>query len=1065
MRASGGSTKLAAVGAADWVGVGLEEGLYEDLVTLRIRERVDQLVAQGRAALQPVEAAEQASLLARHVAAEVERALDSVPPARRVDLANEVLLAIGEAGGLDVLHEADVTKSAQGDPRMLLEVLGAAVGAQPRRRPELPLRRTDLLVNDRGEPSLAHEIAAEVASADRIDLLCAFVKWSGLRLVVGELEEAARRGVPIRVLTTTYVGATEPRALDRLVELGADVRISYEILRTRLHAKAWLFGRRSGLDTAYVGSSNLSRAALLDGLEWNVRLSRAENPVVITKFGSTFDAYWLEPSFEAYQPERDGQRLRSALAQARGRGLDGDGRTLALSGLEIRPYAFQQEILDQLDAERQVHDRWRNLVVAATGTGKTVIAALDYRRLREQLGGDPSLLLVAHRQEILDQSLRTFREVLANGAFGELSVGEHRPERWRHVFASIQGLGPLLDGKFGAIEADHFDVVVVDEFHHAAAPTYERLLTFVQPKVLLGLTATPERADGGNILSWFDGHVAAELRVWEALERDLLSPFHYFGVHDDTDLGDVAWSRGGYDVSGLSGLYTGNDARARIVLRELRERVANPAEMKALAFCVSQEHAAYMARVFRDDGLGAENLDATSTADHRRVTMERFRRGELQVICSVDLFNEGLDVPGVDTVLLLRPTESATVFLQQLGRGLRHAPGKACLTVLDFIGMQRKEFRFDRRLTALTGISRSRLVDAVEHEFPFLPSGCHLELDRVAARVVLDNLRSQTKPRVQTLTAEVRDGGTDDLAMWLDQSGRSLADVYASKRSWTWLRRRAGRLPAATGPQAEREEKQLLPRLHKLVAVDDLERVGTWRRWLAEAAAPRLAALNTREQRLATMLVFSVWNDGGGHPTVDDALATLWRSSAWRAEALDLLAIVGRRIGHVSHALPPRFDDCPLWVHASYSREELLAGLGYATMNRTPKGDQTGVRYVTDLQADVFTSTINKNPGRYSPTTMYRDYPLSEDRFHWESQNATAVDSTVGQRYIQHTDRSGWVLLFARLEEKDEVGTAPFLFLGPASYESHRGSKPIAIVWRLHHRLPPGWFAAAGVLG
>ena len=1053
--------------AAGWIGAGLEEGLYEDLVTLRIRERVDQLVAQGRAALQPVEAAEQPSLLARHVAAVVERALDGVPVGRRVDLANEVLLAVGVAGGVDVPHEADVAKSAQGDPRMLLEVLGEVIGAQPRRRPELPLRRTDLLVNDRGEPSLAHEIAAEVASADRVDLLCAFVKWSGLRLVVGELEEAARRGVPIRVLTTTYVGATEPRALDRLVELGAEVRISYEIHRTRLHAKAWLFGRRSGLDTAYVGSSNLSRAALVDGLEWNVRLSRAENPMVVSKFGSTFDAYWLDPSFEAYEPERDGERLRRALGEARGRGLGGDGRTLALSGLEVRPYTFQQEILDRLDAERQVHDRWRNLVVAATGTGKTIVAALDYRRLREQLGGDPSLLFVAHRREILDQSRRTFREVLADGDFGELSVGEHRPERWRHVFASIQGLGPLLDGRFGSMQPDHFDVVVVDEFHHAAAPTYERLLSFVRPKVLLGLTATPERADRGDILAWFDGHVAAELRVWEALERDLLSPFHYFGAHDDTDLAGVAWSRGGYDVSGLSGLFTGNDARARIVLRELRERVADPRQMKALAFCVSQKHAAYMARIFRDAGLGAEHLDATSSADHRQVTMERFRRGELQVICSVDLFNEGLDVPGVDTILLLRPTESATVFLQQLGRGLRHAPGKSCLTVLDFIGQQRKEFRFDRRLSALTGIPRGRLVDAVENDFPFLPSGCHFELDRVAAHVVLDNLRRQTRPKVTALVAEVREGGTDDLATWLDHTGRNLADVYlySGKRSWTSLRRKAGRLPTAAGPDAELEEMQLLPRLHKLVAVDDRERADTWQSWLREAAPPRLADLTTREQRLAAMLVFNVWNDGGGHLTVDDALTTLWRSAAFRAEALELLAIVAERIEHVPIALPDHFDACPLWVHATYSREELLAGLGYATMTRTPRGDQTGVRYVEDLQADVFTSTINKTPGRYSPTTMYRDYPLSEDRFHWESQNATAIESPVGQRYIHHSERGGWILLFARLEEKDEVGTAPFLFLGPATYESHRGSKPIAIVWRLHHRLPPGWFAAAGVLG
>ena len=414
-----------------------------------------------------------------------------------------------------------------GRSELLMEVLGGDLGAVARRRPQLPLRRTDLLVNDRGEPRLAHEVAAEIASADQVDLLCAFLKWSGLQLVEDALVEAIGRGVRVRVLTTTYVGATEARAVDRLIELGAEVLISYEVLRTRLHAKAWLFTRASGLDTAYVGSSNLSRAAMVDGLEWNVRLSRAENPAVVTKFAATFEAYWLDPTFEAYDPAVAGDRLRAALQAAGSRGPVGaNGPTLALAGLDVRPYAFQQEILDRLDAERQVHDRWRNLVVAATGTGKTVIAALDYRRLREQLGGDPSLLFVAHRQEILEQTLRTFREVLAEGSFGELSVGGDRPEAWRHVFASIQGLGTVLDGRFGGMGADQFDVVIVDEFHHAAASTYERLLSLVTPKVLLGLTATPERSDGGVILRWFDGHVAAELRVWEALERDLLCPFH-----------------------------------------------------------------------------------------------------------------------------------------------------------------------------------------------------------------------------------------------------------------------------------------------------------------------------------------------------------------------------------------------------------------------------------------------------------------------------------------------------------------------------------------------------------
>ena len=299
--------------------------------------------------------------------------------------------------------------------------------------------------------------------------------------------------------------------------------------------------------------------------------------------------------------------------------------TITLAGLEVRPLPHQVSILEALDAERQVHDRHRNLVVAATGTGKTVVAALDYRRLVEQHGGDLSLLFVAHRREILDQSLRTYRETMADGAFGETYVGGARPERWRHVFASVQSLA-----SYGVerLPADHFDIVVVDEFHHAAAKTYEALLQHLRPKELLGLTATPERADGRDVRSFFDGRTAYELRLWDALAADLLVPFHYFGVADDVDLTGIEWKRGAYDAVGLDGVYTGNDARAAKVLRELRDKVTDVRRMRALGFCVSIAHAEYMARVFRDAGIPALAVSGeTSEAPARRIVGSAAQRG------------------------------------------------------------------------------------------------------------------------------------------------------------------------------------------------------------------------------------------------------------------------------------------------------------------------------------------------------------------------------------------------------------------------------------------------------
>ena len=389
-----------------------------------------------------------------------------------------------------------------------------------------------------------------------MDLLCAFVKWHGVRLLEPELAKLKERGKRLRIVTTTYMGATEREALDRLVrEFDADISIQYDALRTRLHAKAWLFHRDTGFDTAYVGSSNLSRSALLDGVEWNVRLSRIATPSLLDKFAATFDTYWNDQFFETYDPESDRDRLDDALAEASGRTTH-DRVTLSLSGLEVRGYPYQLEMLETLDAERTVHDRHKNLVVAATGTGKTVVAALDYRNFCDRaVGKQPSLLFVAHRKEILEQSLRTYREVLADPNFGELYVGGARPERWRHIFASVQSLT-----SYGVenIPSDAYEIVVIDEFHHAQATTYRKIIDHLRPKELLGLTATPERADGIDVRQFFDGRTAVELRLWDALGADLLCPFHYFAVADGTDLRGLSWKRGRYDEGELSNLYTGD---------------------------------------------------------------------------------------------------------------------------------------------------------------------------------------------------------------------------------------------------------------------------------------------------------------------------------------------------------------------------------------------------------------------------------------------------------------------------------------------------------------------------
>lgn len=1023
----------------------LAAGVYESLRTEGLDRRLLDVALTPE--FEEIDRADAPEVLARHVAGAVRGALlEKHEEGERVELVNRLIGILGDG-------DAAVAQRLQ----LLISLAEQTGPGSPRiRRPVTPLSAAALLTNAPDEPTLGAELRSELASADRVDLLCAFIRWHGLRIIEEQLLTVRERGVPLRVITTTYMGATERRALDELARrFGAEVRVSYETQSTRLHAKAWLFRRNTGFDTAFVGSSNMSRAALIDGLEWNVRLSSVTTPELIRKFEATFDTYWSDPAFTRYDPDKDYERLDDALAKAGGP-LGERGRSISLAGLEVRPFPHQEQILEALQAEREVHDRHRNLVVAATGTGKTVVAALDYRRLAQDAHPRPSLLFVAHRKEILDQSLRTYREVLADGSFGELYVAGQQPEHWRHVFASIQALSAYGVDR---IPTDHFDVVVVDEFHHAEASTYRRLLDHLRPAELLGLTATPERADGVDVRSFFDGRTAFELRLWDALTDDLLVPFHYFGVADNTDLSGVEWKRGTYDVAGLDRVYTGNDARAAKVLTELRDKVADVRQMRALGFCVSVAHAAYMARVFSEAGIPAQAVSGSTPLDQREAAIAALRARELKVLFAADLFNEGVDLPEVDTVLFLRPTQSATIFLQQLGRGLRRSPDKAVLTALDFIGQHRREFRFDVRYRALTGVGRKALEHQIEHGFPFLPSGSQLVLDSVAREIVLANVRQQLRLTRRGLAAELRSYPDTSLAEFLAQSGHELADIYRSKGSWTGLRRLAD-LPTASGGPGE---TTLLGRITSLLHVDDPERTQTYSMLLAPDA-PDYTELSPRQQRFARMLFFTLWPNKGGFASYQEGLEYLRQHPAVCSEAREVIGYGLSEARLAPQSLGEGLQNVPLQSHAHYRREEILAATGWAHWGRSARGHFTGVAWAEQTQTDSLLINLHKSEADFSPTTMYRDFAISPDLFHWESQSTTRAGSETGQRYINHEARGSRVVLFVRDRPANELGAAPFLCLGQASYVQHRGERPMAIQWRLHRRMPGETFQTASVV-
>ncbi len=1026
----------------------IKRGLYDVLITDALERELlglDRALTADRSKLHKAEAADR---IAMHLARLIERAIDSVGEDSRIDtaitLARDVLHSVTK-----LIAQAEVSNDS---PSPSGEVLRAILGRrldgelETIQSPLISLLDTALLTNAPGEPRVGSQIKAEIQSADRIDVVMAFIRLSGIAPLLEALRAHCSDGRTLRVLTTTYTGSTEASALESLKSMGAEIRVSYDTESTRLHAKAWHFHRESGFSTAYIGSSNLTHSAQITGLEWNVRVSSARNRAVIEKVIAVFESYWNSGDFIAYERER----FMHAIAKPEHRS------GALLSPIELRAEPFQLRLLELIQLARS-QGRHRNLLVSATGTGKTVMAALDYASLRETLPR-ARLLFVAHRREILEQSLATFRHALRDYAFGELWVGGETPSRFEHVFASIQSLN---ESALEHLHPEHFDVVIVDEFHHAAAQSYQRLLKHLVPKELLGLTATPERSDELSILEFFDGRIAAELRLWDAIDQQRLVPFVYFGVSDGVDLTAVKWERGGYQLYGKNGekglneLLTGNEVRARLVIAQLHKRVASFARMRALGFCATVEHARFMARMFNEAGIHSVAIWGDTPEHERADALRALAERRVNVVFSVDLFNEGVDVPAVDTLLMLRPTESPTLFLQQLGRGLRRSPRKSSCLVLDFVGNHRREFRFDRRFRALLGGSREEVRRQVSEGFPLLPAGCHMELDPVAREVVLASIKSAVpsnkSAKLQELRALAAGRDTVSLADFLLHSGLELEDIYSGNHCWSDLCEAAKLIIQPRGTH----ETELRRACGRMLHVDDVERCDMYAKLLRSEAVPTVSTLDLRSQRLLRMLIASLLDQAATKElSLQDGCRWLWEHPQVQTELLELLPLLKARAQHVTRKLVSR-PAIPLSVHARYTRLEILAAFGVGE-GATVAAWQDGVRYVQAEKTDLLAFTLDKTGTGFSPTTRYRDYAISRDLIHWESQSRTRADSETGTRYQKHVEQASMIALFARLNTQDRA----FYFLGPASYVSHQSERPMAITWKLEHPLPGDLFAA-----
>lgn len=1026
----------------------LKKGVYENLISHRVAEDIQQTEEAGLVCkTEQIDSAESAKLLADFVADAVRRKLEDsdVPVEDKIELTNKILSS-ADVNAAEILKKESKLLSAVISAQQDVEM---KVTKKELVRPMSGFRVSNLFTGGQSGLSLGSEIMRDIASADQICIIVSFLRMSGIRMMLDQLKDFCNvDGHSLKIITTTYCGITEPKAVEQLSQLpNTEIRISYNADIERLHAKSYIFVRNSGFSTAYIGSSNLSHSAQTDGLEWNIRVTNVENPHIIKSALATFEMYWNSENFEDF---RIGgiEKFRSKLSEQQKRS---DGQTVEIySRYQLLPH--QKMILDKLQVEREENHIFRNLVVAATGTGKTVVSAFDYKRFRMANPQHDRLLFVVHREEILKQSLHTFRSVLGDANFGELWVGFYRPEdSLDHLFVSVATLNSNLD-KFRQQGFDYYDYIIIDEAHHAAASSYRIIVEEFKPKILLGLTATPERLDGKSLLPDFCGKISAEIRLPQALEEGLLTPFQYLCISDPLDISsNELWGNGKYILSKLTDRLC-NYERVGLIVNKLRQYLPDETQCHALCFCSDKRHAEFMAEQFGKYGLRAAALTAETKAEDRVRVNRQLADGEINYLCVVDIFNEGVDIPEIDTVLFLRPTDSSTIFLQQLGRGLRLCAGKDFLTVFDFVAQVNKQYDFSSRFRALCLRKDKSIEDQVKNGFTLLPHGCSIYMERKAKNYILNIIHSAIFNARRLVRELMAYDTVPTLSEFVNNCGQDVRLIYQGQ-CWTELKAKAGKCHSIPDDEVS---KRLAKGMGNLVHVNSIDFIRFIRDFVHNGC--KLSEDSIRDSRakesyqhFSLMLYYALFQDRIdvlGYQSIDEALALLNRYPMFKQEMLELMDYLQDNLEFKTY---PMFSDLAagLELYGCYTKEEVFVLFGRQTTEKRMKGSVAGVFSIEEKNAELIFVTLNKSEKDFSPSTLYNDYFISENRFHWQSQN-TMSHTNKGARYVNQRTNGRRFILFVREEKKDGFGkTSPYYCMGLLDYIGSHGNFPMNIEWKL----------------
>jgi superfamily II DNA or RNA helicase len=911
---------------------------------------------------------------------------------------------------------------------------------------DFEIKNNSLIINKKTRNNnLLKELKNQLKTCNEFYFIVSFIKMSGLQLLISELKELELLGIKGKIITSTYLNITEPKALKKLLEFkNIEVKI-FDANLESFHTKAYIFNRENNMSSVIIGSANISQTAFFTSNEWNVKLYDAPYLNIYNDAIDEFYRIWNSDKvytlnnkiIENYEEfYKNSYKIKSFNIKEK------------IIKNKIEPNVIQIKILENLKETRKKGNK-KAVVIAATGTGKTYLSAFDVKNFKAK-----KLLFLAHREELLDNGIESFKNIIKNKNYGKLTMNYKNFDS-EYLFATVQTLSK--DINLEKYKKDEFDYIIIDEFHHASSNSYRKIIDYFEPKFLLGLTATPERMDGKDVLEICDYNIVGEIRLKEALEKELLVPFHYFGIADNTvNYDEIKNKNNNYDEIDLV-KHLNINRRVEFIIDKLKLYSFDGEKLKALGFCVNKEHAKYMSKEFNKKGYITEYLVADNSIKERKKIIENFKNGKIEIIFCVDIFNEGIDIPEINTLLFLRPTESMTIFIQQLGRGLRKSNNKNFVTILDFIGNYRKNYILPYAVDKNLIGNDTNIIKDLKRNYIDYVENFYIELDKIARENILEKIEKiKIKDEIiKSLYFEMKNNFNESKEIefmdFLSYQQLKLEDIISKYKSYLKFKKIVGDIS-----QVERDilnnkdlfylfnyiEKRVPIKYPQVIylLIKILENKECSFEEIQNEISKKFIK-NRKEymtRAIEELLEDNIISSFHNFYKLKDMYIMNNKVKEYFLKFLNFLIVYYQKY----------FDSKELILYREYSRLELQ----YLFLSQVPRGSWRAGYAISNKDICLFI-TINKSDN-IPEHLKYDNYFENQDIVQWISQNKTSHKSKIGNIFVNHKKLGYNVHIFIRKYEKVGGVIKKFVYLGKAEYYNSNGDKPMYIRWKLENKIP-----------